>query len=119
MKESEQIPNMQRYSTRMATWATILGFPMAILALLQSTYDFKLKNPQVQTWQENNVNGIVKNGVAVVHEPPSNVRRQPNGEILCSVHSQQVIDIYQKQGSWYQTNVCGEVGFIHQDQIRF
>ena len=118
MKESEQIPvSLQKA----AAWATILALPVSILMpLLQNTDDIKLANFQVQAQQDSNLHGTVKkNGVAIVHEPPSNVRRQPNGEILCSVHTKQVIDIYQKQGGWYQTNVCGEVGFIHQDQIRF
>jgi serine/threonine-protein kinase len=58
-------------------------------------------------------------GSAMVFDPPSNIRVSPNGDILCSVTSKGVIPIQRKYGEWYETNYCGEPGFIHQSQIRF
>lgn len=63
--------------------------------------------------------GISQNGVAIVFDPPSNVRDSPNGEILCSVQTQQTINIYGSSGDWYRTDVCGTTGFIHNSQLRF
>ena len=58
-------------------------------------------------------------GSALVFDPPSNIRVSPNGDIICSVTSRGEIPIQRKYGEWYQTNYCGEPGFIHQSQIRF
>jgi hypothetical protein len=58
-------------------------------------------------------------GVALVFDPPSNVRVSPNGQILCSVRKRTSINIYGSTGSWYYTNVCGRMGVINSSQIRF
>ena len=58
-------------------------------------------------------------GAAIVFDPPSNVRTAPNGEILCSVKTKTTINIYGANGSWYNTDVCGTMGVISADQIRF
>ncbi|WP_348244342.1 hypothetical protein [Leptolyngbya sp. DQ-M1] len=58
-------------------------------------------------------------GTAIVFDPPSNVRVSPNGAILCSVQEKTAINIYGSDGSWYKTDVCGSIGFIHADQVRF
>ena len=58
-------------------------------------------------------------GAAIVFDPPSNVRMSPNGAILCSVKRKTTIDIYGSSGSWYNTDVCGTMGVISGDQIRF
>jgi hypothetical protein len=58
-------------------------------------------------------------GVALVFDPPSNVRRTPNGSILCSINSQQTIKVGANQGGWYSTDACGSPGVIHFDQLRF
>jgi serine/threonine-protein kinase len=57
--------------------------------------------------------------VATVFDPPSNVRTNPNGDILCSVRSVKTIDVYRSKDGWYQTDVCGSMGYIHSSQIRF
>lgn len=58
-------------------------------------------------------------GVAIVFDPPSNVRKSPNGDILCSVRERGAINIYGSADSWYYTDVCGTMGMIHSSQIRF
>ncbi|WPL17214.1 hypothetical protein Thiowin_02210 [Thiorhodovibrio winogradskyi] len=58
-------------------------------------------------------------GVAIVYDPPSNVRNRPNGEILCSVRNQSTINIHGSENGWYRTDVCGTPGYIHKSQIRF
>jgi hypothetical protein len=58
-------------------------------------------------------------GVALVFDPPSNVRGTPNGNILCSVRTRQAINIYGREGQWYVTDYCGRRGYIHEGQIRF
>ncbi len=58
-------------------------------------------------------------GAAIVFDPPSNVRMSPNGAILCSVKRKTTINIYGSNGSWYNTDVCGTMGVISGDQIRF
>ncbi len=64
-------------------------------------------------------NVVSKTGVAIVFDPPSNVRKSPNGEILCSVRKRKTIDIYDSIGSWYYTDICGTIGVIHSSQIEF
>ncbi|MGK7873606.1 MAG: hypothetical protein AB4426_09940 [Xenococcaceae cyanobacterium] len=58
-------------------------------------------------------------GTALVFAPPSNVRATPNGTIICSVSSVRAINIYGSTNGWYQTDVCGAMGYIHRSQIRF
>ena len=60
-----------------------------------------------------------QSGAAIVFDPPSNVRVSPNGAILCSVQRKTTINIYGSSGSWYNTDVCGTMGVISRDQIRF
>ncbi|WP_107667788.1 SH3 domain-containing protein [Cyanothece sp. BG0011] len=55
---------------------------------------------------------------AVVFEPPSNVRMTPNGRIICSVNQVKPINIYGSENGWYVTDACGQMGYIHQSQIR-
>jgi eukaryotic-like serine/threonine-protein kinase len=61
------------------------------------------------------------NEVALVFNPPSLVRTEPTitGSILCPVRSVRKISIYGSTDSWYRTDVCGTMGYIHQSQIRF
>jgi hypothetical protein len=64
-------------------------------------------------------NPVSRTRTAVVFDPPSNVRTEPGGDILCSVRSRTVINIYGSTGSWYYTDVCGGMGVIDSSQIRF
>ncbi len=64
--------------------------------------------------------------LAKVMDPPSNIRLEPNGDIICQATSSSVItiiripEIASNGGKWYGTNFCGEdyFGFIHESQIR-
>ena len=64
--------------------------------------------------------------LAKVMDPPSNIRIEPNGAIICQATSSSVITVRREPerasngGLWYATNFCGqnEWGFIHQSQIR-
>jgi hypothetical protein len=58
-------------------------------------------------------------GVAIVFDPPSNIRATPNGAVLCSVTSRGTIPIQGREGDWYRTDHCGSPGYIHSGQIRF
>lgn len=58
-------------------------------------------------------------GVAIVFDPPSNVRRQPGGGFLCTIDTRRSIRVGQAQGDWYPTSACGTRGFIHKSQVRF
>jgi serine/threonine protein kinase, bacterial len=61
--------------------------------------------------------GLAKTGVANIFAPPSNVRKSPNGEILCSVSQKKLINLYGTTGSWYYTDICGSMGVIDASQI--
>ncbi|MFN0277893.1 MAG: hypothetical protein ACKVRN_04745 [Pyrinomonadaceae bacterium] len=60
----------------------------------------------------------------LVIKPPSNVRFTPNGEIQCTVRSRSTINIYgdtgvyDNNGLWYYTDVCGRQGVIHSSQFK-
>lgn len=56
---------------------------------------------------------------AYIVAPPSNIRMSPNGEILCSIESQKMIQVYGSQGQWFSTDACGKMGVIHSSQIKF
>ena len=62
---------------------------------------------------------ISRVGVAMVIEPPSNIRYTPNGNIICSVNDNRHINIYNLVGEWYKTDFCGSVGYIHKSQVDF
>lgn len=58
---------------------------------------------------------------AWVIDPPSNVRSQPNGDILCAVAQASQIETYGQTNGWYRTNICAGniIGYIHNSQITF
>lgn len=56
--------------------------------------------------------------IATVIDPPSNVRRTPNGEILCVVQESTDIITYGEAEGWFYTYVCGQEGRIHHTQVR-
>ncbi len=56
---------------------------------------------------------------AFVFDPPSNIRTEPDGSVLCSITTPTTINIYGSLGSWYYTDACGETGVVHSSQIRF
>jgi hypothetical protein len=55
---------------------------------------------------------------AVIFAPPSNVRATPNGRIICSIKAVTTITIYGYNNGWYETDTCGNWGYIHQSQIQ-
>ncbi|MGL6340444.1 MAG: SH3 domain-containing protein [Waterburya sp.] len=55
---------------------------------------------------------------AVVFAPPSNVRAVPNGQVICSVRSATSINVYSYSNGWYETDYCGDWGYIHQSQVQ-
>jgi serine/threonine protein kinase, bacterial len=63
--------------------------------------------------------GLEPASLAVVHDPPSNVRVTPAGALLCKIHSRKTITVGQPSGDWYSTSACGPIGFIHRGQIQF
>jgi hypothetical protein len=72
----------------LAAIAGIFGLLVVVLALMRDTFDYKIpwitvqSNTPKATSQDSSIS---KTGVAIVFDPPSNVRKSPNGEILCSV----------------------------------
>jgi len=58
-------------------------------------------------------------GIAIVHDPPSNVRVTPNGAFLCTIVAKRTIRVGQPRADWYPTAACGRAGFIHSSQLQF
>lgn len=68
--------------------------------------------------------------LAIVYNPPSNIRVEPNGTIICQIKEKKTISIYRftnnvntpgsPKDAWYSTNACGDnqMGWIHQSQIQ-
>lgn len=59
--------------------------------------------------------------LAIVIDPPSNVRGSPSATslIFCSVTSAGSIHILGSEGNWYKTDVCGgKLGYIHRSQVK-
>jgi hypothetical protein len=59
---------------------------------------------------------ITKPKVAIVADPPSNVRKSPNGNSLCLVREHTKINICGSTNGWYYTDICGTMGVIHSSQ---
>jgi len=58
--------------------------------------------------------------IGVVFDPPSKIRRTPNGEVVCTIQDVTGIALaggVTGDGQWYRTTVCGG-GVIHQSQVR-
>jgi hypothetical protein len=55
---------------------------------------------------------------AYISASPSNIRNAPNGEIICTITKKISFNLYQKEGQWYYTDLCGG-GYVHQSQLRF
>lgn len=58
-------------------------------------------------------------------DPPTNIRKTPNGEVLCRIEQAQILQVYKGSpvehngAKWYQTQVCGSDswGVVHESQI--
>ncbi len=58
-------------------------------------------------------------GRSLIFDPPSNIRKSPNGPVLCTITEKTVIQVYaEPRGEWYSTSACGGNGWIHSSQIR-
>jgi eukaryotic-like serine/threonine-protein kinase len=59
--------------------------------------------------------------LATVTNPPVFVRDRPSlaGSVLCPIRTSTTIEISQTDNGWYQTDVCGKTGYIHQSQLTF
>lgn len=56
--------------------------------------------------------------MVVVFNPPSNIRFSPEGSIICTIDTVQVIPITLRSSrGWFYTEFCGG-GWIHHSQIR-
>lgn len=67
---------------------------------------------------------------AIIYAPPSNVRAEPNGRIICQIRKKTTISVYyfttnvntpgSPKNGWYSTSACGinRMGWIHQSQIK-
>jgi hypothetical protein len=106
----------------LAAIAGIFGLLVVVLALMRDTFDYKIpwitvqSNTPKATSQDSSIS---KTGVAIVFDPPSNVRKSPNGEILCSVREKKTINVYSSTGSWHWTDICGTMGVIDSSQVTF
>lgn len=68
--------------------------------------------------------------LAIVNNPPSNIRVEPNQRIICQITQKKTISIYRftnnvntpgsPKNGWYSTDACGnnQMGWIHQSQIQ-
>ena len=96
---------------------------IAIIDLSEDIKDVPAGN--IEVWFVNRANCIEEkefkdlNKTAIVFDPPSNVRKKPNGEVECKVKEVIRITLLSKKGKWYGTDYCGSRGYIHQTQLRF
>ncbi|MEH1783439.1 MAG: hypothetical protein V7L26_30995 [Nostoc sp.] len=58
--------------------------------------------------------------IGVVFDPPSYIRKSPNGKIICAVKELRAIELNGgiTPDGWLFTPICGG-GVIHKSQIRF
>ncbi|MGD1901391.1 MAG: hypothetical protein ACFB9N_04045 [Geitlerinemataceae cyanobacterium] len=59
--------------------------------------------------------------VGVVHDPPANVFRSPDGDVLCTVGRFSAIATFgSTPDGWTRTDACnGTTGYVHIDDIRY
>jgi hypothetical protein len=65
-------------------------------------------------------NGNGDSPLAVVFNPPSNIRKKPNGPIIYTIPELRMIQISGSgpSGQWLRTSVDGHTGYIHSSQIK-
>ncbi len=58
-------------------------------------------------------------GIGIVFDPPSHIRKSPNGAIVCTIRELTAIELAGgvTNDGWVRTRACGG-GVIHQSQIR-
>jgi hypothetical protein len=88
--------------------------------------DYTTVSDFINQQQHQQAIGVPAFGLAKVMSPPSNIRAQPNGAVICQATSSSIINvniepIFESDGDeWYWTNFCGpnQIGVIHESQIR-
>jgi serine/threonine protein kinase, bacterial len=56
---------------------------------------------------------------ATIFTPPTNVRESPDGKILCVINEKLTINTYGVNNSWYKTDICGAMGVVQAEQLKF
>ena len=99
--------------------SAMLSPPKPVEKILEKREPPKNHTPDVS--DDNGSKAVIKQTeVAIVFNPPSNVREEPNGRVICSVRNKTAIDILGKIGAWYRTDVCnGLIGYIHKSQLNY
>ncbi|NJM44829.1 MAG: hypothetical protein HC860_00630 [Alkalinema sp. RU_4_3] len=65
------------------------------------------------------VDGNGDSVLAVIFNPPTNIRKTPNGKVICQITDLRVISISGgPSNGWYRTGLCG-YDYIHKSQLRF
>lgn len=57
--------------------------------------------------------------VAITVKPGTNIRKAPDGELLCRLPKIKVIEVLRFNNNWYSTNACGSLGVINKNHVRF
>ncbi len=57
--------------------------------------------------------------VATTVNSGTNIKKAPNGKLLCRLSKVKVIEVLRFNNNWYSTNACGSLGVIHKSQIKF
>jgi serine/threonine protein kinase, bacterial len=56
---------------------------------------------------------------ATIFTPPTNIRESPDGKILCVINKKLTINTYGVNNLWYKTDVCGAMGVVQAEQLKF
>jgi hypothetical protein len=66
------------------------------------------------------IDGNSDSQIAVVFNPPTNIRNRPNGKVICTITELTAISTGTggPSGDWYRTSACGG-GYVHNSQLRF
>lgn len=89
------------------TYKTVRSLLVFIATFLPLFISLELRNFQA----------IAQTNQGVIHTPPSNIRKTPNGELVCSIEVVTEISLYRYNHGWYLTNACGNWGYIHESQL--
>lgn len=119
MSNENDNPRIKILLAVIAALSTLGTASLTNLDKINKIVQIEPKGNKISELKQPNIGVTSKAGVAIVFAPPSNVREFPNGKILCSVRERGKINIYNLEGNWYETDICGSKGFIHSSQITF
>ena len=97
------------------SWTT---YPESVKHRPQSATTRKMMKVVCQYSTRRQVSQSPTQQAVFVFDPPSNIRSQPNGTIICRVTQPSRIIIYSGIGKWKATDYCGTKGYIHSSQFR-